>query len=206
MANRAPYFLTGANAKLKVNGVTMAYATSLNYAVVVKHASPKILGMYESFTQEPLSYDVTGSFTIVKDVRKAKDAATDRKFDVPHNSDADGNGIGNWQVKSGIGGAFGAALDVVGAPFGAAASDGRAHESFNPKKLNRSMMFDIEVYLKIGNGDPCGVARIRGVRIEQATFELSKRGIATQTFTFKACYVDEDSFNADFSGVGQHLE
>jgi hypothetical protein len=41
--------------------------------------------------------------------------------------------------------------------------------------------------------------------MEEMHFSLSKKGVATQTFTFKARYVDDDTFIARKSGVGQEL-
>lgn len=47
MAGVKPMFLTGANAKIKVNGITLAYCTNLSYSVKVAHATPTVLGMFE---------------------------------------------------------------------------------------------------------------------------------------------------------------
>ena len=66
MAGQTPFFLTGANAKIRVNGVTLAFCTNLSYSIAVNHATPQVLGMYEGSSVEPLSYRVTGSFTIIK--------------------------------------------------------------------------------------------------------------------------------------------
>lgn len=55
------------------------------------------------------------------------------------------------------------------------------------------------------NIDLIGVANIRNCRITQADFSINKKGVATQRFNFVALYVDEDSFVADFSGVGQQF-
>ena len=45
MSGMVPFFLTGANAKIRVNGRTMAFCTNVSYSTRVMHKNPKILGM-----------------------------------------------------------------------------------------------------------------------------------------------------------------
>lgn len=225
MAGMKPFFLTGANAKIKVNGKTLAYCTNLSYSVKVNHATPQVLGMYEPSSVEPLSYLVTGSFSVVRYIADAADISTGTR---PVGTQNSGNGIGNWGVNN-----------VSAANL----ADGRTYENLNPKKLHQATTFDIEVFQKVGTSidrktAPPGpepdkifekptptfdtapevikvqtpaavtqiaVAKIRDVRITQADFSLSKKAVATQTFNFTALYADEDSFIADFSGLGQQF-
>ena len=239
----SPFFFTGANAKIKVNNRTMAFCTDLSYSINIKTIAPKILGMYEAHTMEPLSYDVSGSFTVIRYARGLKGEFEKAGKKVPDGVSESGNGLGALSpqgltfLKGGVG-AGAAQLTGLG-------DTGGAHEHLNPKYLSSSSMFDIEVYQKTGLkrklsalenfikdaikddvNDPltkgfasgintffgekselllCGMAKIRDCRIERADFKLTKKGAAIQTFTFKAAYVDEDSFNADFSGAGQHF-
>lgn len=194
MAGMAPFFLNGANAKIKVNGRTIAFCLDVSYSVIVNHAAPKILGMYESHTLEPLSYDITGSLTVVKYTAGMKDVAETHSNRIPDHVDEKGNGVGAWgpQGYQGITGSL------------SQPNDGMAHQSLIPKFLKDSVMFDIEIFQKVECGD-IQVAKIRNVRLTRNDFKLTKRGVAFHTYQFMANYVDEDTFNADFSGVGQNL-
>ena len=194
MAGMRPFFLTGANAKIKVNNVTLAYCTDLSYSVVVNHATPRVLGMYEPTSVEPLSYLVTGSFTVVRYIADVKDNVGGVS---PQGANESGNGVGNWG-PDGLG-------KRLAAGFNLNASDGRAYDALNPSKLSKATGFEIYIYQKLADGDLQSVTKIREARITKADFNLSKKNAATQTFNFTALYADEDSFIADFSGRGQNL-
>jgi hypothetical protein len=197
MAGVRPTFITGANAKVKVNNKTLAFCTDLSYSVQVITQTPKVLGMYEGSSVEPLGYNVSGSFTVIRYAKDVKDNIGSGKS--PHGlaeNDA-GNGVGNWgQAWGGGAGGF-LARSGVG-------NDGRANEALDPSKMQNGVGFDIQVYQKTPGGD-IGVANIRNARISQADFSITKKGAAVQRFTFVALYVDEDSFVADFSGLGQQF-
>lgn len=188
MANIAPFFITGANCKLKVNGVTLAFATNLSYAVSIPHARLRMLGSYESNSLEPLSYDVTGSFTVVRYIDGLKNKLEELGLSTPNGVDNKGNGIGSWTTtanKSPLSKAFGSG------------SDGRADRSLNPASLQDGVAFDIEIYQKLPNDSFLGVSRVRNARIVQMSAQTSKRGNMIQTFQFVGQFLDEDSFIAD---------
>ncbi len=196
MSGVRPFFITGAKAKVRLNNKTLAFCTDLSYSIQVLHQTPKILGMYEGSSEEPLGYSVSGSFTVV---RYAKDAVSNTGGTKPKGvaeNDA-GNGVGNW------GGVWGGTAGDFFARNGIG-NDGRANESLDPSRFDNGTTFDIQVYQKTPDGD-IGVANIRNVRITQADFSLQKKGAAMQKFNFVALYVDEDSFVADFSGQGQQF-
>lgn len=181
-----PFFITGATAKIKVNGLTLAYCSNISYSVTVNHATPRVLGMYEPTSIEPTGYLVTGAFTVI---RYTADATSKVGGTNPNGADPKGNGIGGWS-------------DSKGKVF--SGSDGRTNENLNPKKLDRAAGFDIQLYQKTSGGQ-VSVAKIREARITKADFNLAKKSAATQTFQFTALYADEDSFLADFSGLGQQF-
>lgn len=196
MSGIAPFFLTGANAKIKLNGRTLAFCTDLRYSVQILTQTPKTLGSYEGASVEPLSYTVSGSFSIIRYIKDAKTVMGPNSS--PPDTNNAGNGVGNWGTAWNGPGGF---LSKNG--FG---DDGRAHEALDPSKFSNGTTFDIEVYQKTSDRNTIlGVARIRSCRITQADFQISKRSPATQTFNFVALYADEDSFNADFSSQGQQL-
>ena len=194
MAGIKPFFLVGALAKIKVNGTTLAYCTGLSYSVQINHATPTVLGMYEPSAVEPLSYKVTGSFSIIRYI-------ADIKTDIgsaPNGASERGNGIGGWGPDG--------TLKRLAAGFDIKkGADGRAYEAMNPAKLSKSTTFNIEVYQKFEGGQR-SVANIRNVRITRADFNMGVKTAATETFNFTALYLDEDSFRADFSGRGQQFQ
>lgn len=197
MSGIRPFFITGANAKVKVNDKTLAFCTDLSYSVQVLTQTPKVLGMYEGSSVEPLGYTVSGSFSIIRYAKDAKSNVGAKSPNGAATNDA-GNGVGNW------GAAWGGSVGDFFARNGVG-NDGRANESLDPSKFSNGVTFDIQVYQKTPNGD-IGVANIRNVRITQADFQLTKKGAAIQRFNFVALYVDEDSFVADFSGLGQQFQ
>lgn len=198
MAGIRPTVITGANAKVRVNDKTLAFCTDLSYSVQILTQTPKILGMYEGSSVEPLGYSVSGSFSVIryaKDVNSSVQGGKTPNGMTPNDA---GNGVGNWGAAwGGTAGDF-LARNGVG-------NDGRANEALDPSKFQNGVTFDIQVYQKTPTGD-IGVANIRNVRITQADFNLTKRGAAVQRFNFVALYVDEDSFVADFSGIGQQFQ
>ncbi len=193
MPGMAPFFITGSNCKIKVNGVTLAYATNFSYSVSIPHARPKNLGSYESNSLEPLSYDVNGSFDVIRYVDGLKSKMEKLGYSVPNGVSDLGNGLGGWSPLVGKG--MGSALFSNG-------NDGKAHESLNPSRLQDAITFDIEIYQKLPDGKVTGVARVRSARIVAMNASLQKRGVMVQSFQFIAQYLDEDSFVADASTVG----
>lgn len=196
MAGIRPTFITGANAKVRVNDKTLAFCTDLSYSVQILTQTPKVLGMYEGSSVEPLGYTVAGSFSVIRYAKDVKSSVGAKSPNGLAGNDA-GNGVGNW------GGAWGGTLGDFLARNGVG-NDGRANEALDPSKFQNGVTFDIQVYQKTPTGD-IGVANIRNVRITQADFNLTKKGAAVQRFNFVALYVDEDSFVADFSGSGQQF-
>lgn len=196
MANVAPFFITGANCKLKINGVTLAYATDLSYNVSIPHARARSLGSYETNSFEPLSYDVSGSFTVVRYVDDLKSRLENLGLGIPNNVSNLGNGVGGWTTLRNNS-AGGIIMEGLGWP----GVDGRADRSLNPASFQDGVTFDIEIYQKMPNGDSLGVARMRNARITSMNSSISKRSSMTQTFQFIAQFLDEDSFLADASSI-----
>jgi hypothetical protein len=208
MAGKTSFFPTGKNCKIKVNGITLAYATDISYSVSIPHAAPKTLGTYEANSLEPMSYNVSGRFTVVRYVEGAVKRLNKKGMTQPSGASNDGNGIGSWTVNRGNSGS-----DILGRTIGAFGNDGKAHVSLDPSQLQEALTFDIEIYQKVPAEDSrsaittdyTGVARIRNVRITNAAAGVPVRGVMTQTFDFMAIYLDEDTFLADASGIGQQF-
>lgn len=227
MSDKLPFFLTGANAKILLNGKTVAFATDVSYRVSVQHASPRLLGKYEVEEHQPLTYDVSGSMTMIRYARgidaffgsAGADAASEK-----------GNGIGSFGEDGGVLGI----KKALGLPNGAGQFDGNADESLNPGRMFQSKSFDIEIrqvlpakHTTKGFGvnaislsgldralgpvttrpekNETTVILLRGCRITDMGFSLNRKGVATQQLSFLAQYADDDTMIAKTSGVGQEL-
>lgn len=227
MSGKVPFFITGANCKIKVNGVTMAYATDISYTVQIAHQQAKVCGMYEADTLEPIAYSITGQFTIIKYVDSLKSLLTNKGFKVPDGANELGNGIGSMTAAGFAGRALGAVgeLDVTGG--------GRAYDALDPSKLSKITGFDIEIYQKVpestntleravsslggrfarslvsntpdATNGVLGIARLRDCHISGVTTQVSRKGLMTQTYTFIANYLDEDTFLSSSSDNGQRI-
>ena len=197
MASQKSFFLTGANAKIKINHKTMAFCTNISYSVTVNHAAPILLGMYEGSSVEPLSYVVTGSFSVIRYTAGIlSDSGSINTMEVKDT----GNGIGAWGPE-GVADRLKAGLKIDPSK-----ADGRVYESLDPSRLEKATGFDIEIHQKYNDGVAThAIAKIRDCRITGTNFNLNNKSAASQSFSFRALYVDEDSFLADFSGLGQQF-
>lgn len=196
MSGQKIFFLSGANAKIKVNGRTIAFCTNISYSINVNHETPVILGMYEGSSVEPLSYKVSGSFSVIRYIAGiASDSGKINNIEVKDS----GNGIGAWGPSS-----TGSRIKG-GLTLNASKADGRVYDNLDPSSLEKGTTFDIEIHQKYSNNRTHAAAKIRNCRIVGADFNLATKTVGTETFRFTALYADEDSFLADFSGLGQHL-
>lgn len=227
MSGKLPFFLTGANAKILLNGKAVAFATDVSYRVTVQHASPRLLGKYEVEEHQPLAYDVSGSMTMIRYARGIDAFFASRGAD---SATTKGNGIGSFGEDGGILGI----QKALGLPNGAGQFDGNADENLNPGRMFQSKSFDIEIRqilpeshttkgfgvnaLSIEaldralgpvttrpNKNETTVILLRGCRITEMGFTLNKKGVATQQLAFLAQYADDDTMIAKTSGVGQEL-
>lgn len=193
MSGLRPTFITGATAKIRLNGKTIAFCQDFNCSVQILTKTPKVLGKYEGDSVEPLGYLASGSFSIIRYAKGIREA---NKNGVPFGlaeNDA-GNGVGNW------GTVWGGKLGDLAARNGIG-NDGRAHEALDPSKFATSTTFDIQIYQKVADSEPLGILNVRNARITHADFGLQKRSAAVERFQFVALYVDGDGFVANSSGV-----
>lgn len=214
IAGKGSFFLVGANAKIILNNKSVAYATDVSFSVKVRHASPRVLGRFEVETIQPLTYDVEGSLTIIRYGRGLKAFHEATGSVAPSNVSNQGNSIGSF-------GRQGLNLGQLGLPDSSGQFDGRADDAFNPAKFFQSQMFNIEIRQKLKSssidrirhvqlGKKIGdeettVIMLRDCRLLDMQFKLNKKSVAVQVYTFKARYMDDDTFIARKSGVGQEL-
>jgi hypothetical protein len=83
--------ITGSNAKLKVDGKTLAFATDVQYDLTVQTIPIETMGRYEVVANEPIAILVSGSFSIVRyTAASTVDGAA-----------AGGNGVSKWSEHTG---------------------------------------------------------------------------------------------------------
>lgn len=197
MAGKTPFFLSGGNARILVNNKTAAYATNVTYRISVKHATPRVLGRAEVEAIQPLTYDVTGSLSIIRYGRGLQSYFGNR---APQGVDNKGNSMGSYGLSS-VGGVIGGAL---GLPNSSGQFDGSPNEAFDPSRFFQSKMFNIDIRQKLPDSETVAVL-LRDCRFEDLSFQLDRRGVATIQLTFRARYADGDDIIARKSGVGQEL-
>jgi hypothetical protein len=182
MAGKKTSLITGSNAKIRVNGVTMAYATDISYTMDVATVPVETMGRYEVLANEPIATMVGGNFTVVRYTKAAKVGGIS-------GAAANGNGVGNWKGS------------------GSPEPDGM-HTHFDPAKILTAHTVDIEVFQKKQN-DPTGdgeaqgvylVKKIRDARLTRMAGSVNKRGILQESFSFVAELADDDSFTSGPSG------
>lgn len=186
MAGKKTSLITGSNAKIKINGVTMAYATDVNYSINVQTIPVETMGRYEVLSNEPVATLVGGSFSVVRYTNRAK-------ANNISGAAADGNGIGRWGTRAG---GEGAAI---------AGQNSGMSTHVNPGDILTSTTVDIEIYQKFVNdpNDPTGQARfkrLKDCRITGQSGSVNKRGILMETYQFVGELADDDSFVNKISG------
>ena len=175
MAGQKTALVTGSNAKIVVNGVTLAYATDFQYGVAVDTVPVEVMGRYEVLANEPISYTIAGSFSVVRYTKGAAGSNLE-------GSKATGNGIANWGSASGI-----------------------MSDQVNPADILASQTVDIELYRKTQDSTTLAfgsekVKKIRDARVTRMGGSINKRGVLVEQFQFVAILADDDSFAAGNSG------
>lgn len=193
MANQVPTFITGANAKITVDGVTFAYASDVSYQVVVDTIPIETMGRYEAVTNEPVNYTVTGDLSVVRYTSLANKTA--------ETGSSKGNGLGNVTGTSGETQSF----------------------QFDPGNMLTSSSWDLVVYQKYATGagltgtsaiasgvadaaaiatgvSQLGVIKIADCRFNRKSAGISKRGILVDRLSFVGILASDESFVSSPSG------
>ena len=164
MAGKAPSFITGATAKIKVGNLTMAYAQDVSYNTAVTTIPIETMGRYEVVSNEPVAYFVDGTLSII---RYTKEAAA-------MNGAADGgNSVEKWVNAAGAGGVAG--------------------DSFDPARIIASETFDLEVFQKTSAAGVESVGKLRDCRLTRKGGGINKRGVLVEQFAFNAILMDNDA-------------
>ena len=194
MANQVPTFVTGANAKITVDGVTFAYASDVSYQVVVDTIPIETMGRYEAVTNEPVNYTVTGELSVVRYTSLANKTA--------ETTGTKGNGLGNITGTSTETQSF----------------------QFDPGNMLTSASWDLVVYQKyatsagltgtsaISSGSSTdaaaiatGVSQLAIIKVADCRFNrkaagINKRGILVDRLSFVGILASDESFAASPSG------
>jgi hypothetical protein len=186
MAGQIPSFITGANAKIKINNVTMAYAQDVSYSVDVATIPVETIGRYEVVTNEPISYYVSGTLSVI---RYTKAASTVSGKNTPTNGKDNGNSINNWMDS-------------------AASTAGNMGHHFDPKNLVSSKTFDLEIFSKLPSDTATtetdgktvtateSIVKIRDCRLTRKSGAVTKRGLIVDQFAFSAVLMNHDDDTA----------
>lgn len=184
MAGITPSFITGANAKIKLGSLTMAFATDVSYQLSINHLSVRAMGMLEVASYEPVSYYVSGNFAVI---RYTKEAGSDQISLVRFVN-------GEAEISS-------AGQAIAGASKGGNSvnewndlSSGRIGDQLDPGSILSSLTFDLEIYTKskFESNEKVPVLRIRDCRITGRSGSLNKRSLMTDNFSFNGILMDSD--------------
>lgn len=186
MAGKQTSLITGSNAKVVFDGVTLAYATDVQYDVSVQTIPVEVMGKYEVLANEPVAYLVAGSFSVVRYTAAAKTGNIS-------GAAAGGNGIGNWKGTANS-----------NAPS-ANASGGGNSVQLDPGQLLLSKTIDLALFRKKVN-DPTAPGEqemfmtIKDCRLTRMGGSVNKRGVLMESYQFVAEMAYNDSFVASASG------
>lgn len=186
MAGKKTSLVTGANAKIRINGVTMAYATDVQYDISVQTIPVETMSRYEVLSNEPIATTVAGSFSVVRYTNAAKAGNISGAAE-------NGNGIGYWGARTGGEGSL------------IAGKNGGMSTHVNPGDILTATTVDIEVFQKKVNdpSDPTGqilFKKLKDCRIVRQSASVSKRGVLMESYQFVAELAEDDSFEAKPSG------
>jgi hypothetical protein len=173
MAGQVPSFITGANAKIKIGDLTMAYAQDVSYSIEVSTIPVETIGRYEVVTNEPIAYFVSGTLSVIRYTK----SATETAGATIAGAAVTGNSVNNWD-------------DSV--------SGGNIGKHFDPAGLLASKTFDLEILSKMAGVGVVGesIIKIRDCRMTRKQGSVTKRGLITDQFAFSAVLADNDGETA----------
>jgi len=155
MAQKKAGFVTGANAKILIDNVTIAYATNVGYDVTVQTIPIEGIGRYEVWSNEPVGYTCSGSLTVIRYTGRASSSNISKTA-------ADGN-----------------AIDKVTQ----ADSDRNINEHLDPASLLASETFNVKIFEKTVDGET-RVIEIVDCRLTRRSGNLDKRGVLMDNYAF----------------------
>jgi hypothetical protein len=184
MAGKLPSFITGANAKIKIGDLTMAYAQDVSYSIEVSTIPVETIGRYEVVANEPVAYFVSGTLSVIRYTKSAASAAS--TIDGVQKT---GNSINNWD-------------DTAAGNIGG---------HFDPSRLLSSKTFDLEIFSKLpsdtaGANGTESIIKVRDCRLTRKSGSVTKRGLIVDQFAFSAILADNDDETASGTSGDQDLK
>jgi hypothetical protein len=171
MAGKKPSFITGATAKIRIGNLTIAYAEDVSYSTTVTTIPIETMGRYEVVSNEPVAYFVDGTLSIIRYTKEAGKKTQDNKSIYP-GAAINGNSVNQIGISAGL----------------------------DPSKMIASETFDVEIFQKFQKldsegkpqNDTISVVKLRDCRVISRSGAITKRGVLTERFSFKAIYIDDD--------------
>lgn len=178
MAGKIPSFVTGASAKIKLGGITFAYATDVTYNVSVDVVAIETMGRYEPVSIEPINYSVSGDLSIVRYTKIAQQ-------NLMSGAATGGNGLGNATFTDGT----------------------KGSHHFDPGNILFSTSWDLAVFQKaqlaadsIPETPNPAFITITDCRFTRKSGSIGKRGILVERFNFQGVLMSDESYTASHSG------
>lgn len=164
MAGMKPGFVSGANARIKLDGLTLAYCTDLSYSIDMATIPIEAIGSYEVKAYEPIAYSVNGSFSVIRYTKHISPAAAAQTGESQ-------SATGNPAEKLGTG-------------------DKSIGKQLDPGRVLASATFDMEIFQSTAAAVDAveGVANrmfeIKDCRVTRRSSALNKRGVMVDSYTF----------------------
>lgn len=177
MAQMKPGFITGANAKIKVNGKTAAYATDVSYNIDTVTVPVECFGRYEVLSNEPVAYGCNGSLSVIRYTKQAKASKITSASD-----------NGNAADRIGTSTSFGDHLKPNGM-IGSETFDLEVYQKITSAGAATS--------------DSLGVVKIKDCRLTRRGATLNKRGVLVDNYTFVGIIATDMDGNEEASGSGE---
>lgn len=168
-------FVTGARAKILIGSKTMAYASDISYNITIQTIPIETMGKYEVHTNEPVAYNVDGSFSVVRYT----------------GGDGKHSNVGEQSETGAENGTSVLDNDSEDMKKGTAPGD-----HLNPAQILCSSSFDLEIKEKACTGSDTPVFRINDCRITRRGASLNKRGVLVDNYSFVAILAG-DAVEAD---------
>ncbi len=166
-----PFFITGANAKVMVDGQILAYCTNVNYRVDIPNRPIHVLGVHEPLTILALTYSVVGSFSIIRYTKGGND------YIAGGNMNDDGNSVGK--------------IDTIGPQL----------DPFTIIKQKKFELLIYPKQYDINDPTSTYVARVQDCKVINKVSGIIKRSVLTDVIQFQGCYLSDDGSTAHSSKI-----
>ena len=186
-ATMVPSFITGANARISVGGLTFAYASDVSYNVSVDTIAVETMGRFEAVSNEPVNYSVGSEFSIVRYTSLAISASGGTT--IP-GVDTDGNGLS----PSGLADQFNPNTMLTSGTWELDVYQKANHTTAVANTKSQGVVTVV--------GDAERFIRITQCRANRMSGNLNKRGIYMVRVSFVGILMSDDSFDASSSGDG----